>query len=152
MLFHQILQKNNQDYVTATPLQAVQFDDTRSGILKNNGSMAYCFVLTGIEGLFRKDQEPSLKYGRRVCDLVKDEFDCGGFFTSDELPRYGISRQEKRHLFAEMGKETGDGDLVIMCAYDYDLSVRIRDYLIRYFEGEMYTAGILSTAELRYVS
>ena len=152
MLFRQILQDNDQQYVTATELQVVRFDETRSGILQNNGSMAHCFILTGIEGLFRKDQEPTLKYGRRVCDLVKDAFDCGGFFTSDELPRYGITRAEKRHMFAEMGKEAGDGNLVIMCAYDYKLSTRIRDYLIAYFQQEMYDTGILSTQELRFVS
>lgn len=137
MLIHEILVTNGQEFITASPLLAVSFEDTKSGILENNNKMAYCFTLSGIEGLFRKDREPSLKYGRGVCDSVKDAFDCDGFFTSDELPRYGISRAERRYLLDTMGTQAGDGNLVVMLAYPHNLAVKIRDYLIKYFDAEI---------------
>ncbi len=137
MLVHDILAKNGQETISASPMVAVQFENTKSGILENNNRMAYCFVLTGIEGLFRKDREPSLRYGRGVCDMVKDAFNCGGFFTSDELPRYGITRAERRYLLDVMGTAAGEGNLVVMLAYPYEMAVKIRQYLIRHFEEEL---------------
>lgn len=137
MHFYDIVPHFDHDDIVATELRQVHFNETRSGILQANDNMAFCFKLLGLEGLFRKDQEPSKQYGRYVCDLVKDTFDCGGFFTSDELPRYGITRREKRYLFTEMDKTPSDGDLVVICVYDADLSTRIRDYLIDYLRQEL---------------
>ena len=137
MLVHDILANNGQEIISASPLVAVQFEDTKSGILENNHNMAYCFVLSGIEGLFRKDREPTLRYGRGVCDKVKDDFNCAGFFTSDELPRYGITRAERRYLLDVMGTESGDGNLVVMLAYPHEMAVQIRQYLINHFDSEL---------------
>lgn len=137
MLIHDILATNGQESVTASSLLAVHFDDTKSGILENNNKIAYCFTLTGIEGLFRKDREATLKYGRRICDRVKNAFDCAGFFTSDELPRYGITRAERRYLLDCMNTQSGDGNLVVMLAYPYEMAVEIRAYLIKHFDAEL---------------
>jgi len=137
MLFQQILEKNGAAHYSVSSIVPVTFEDTKSGILLDNGSMAYCCTFSGLEGLFRKDQDEPFKYGRKVCDMVKDEFNCGGFFTSDELPRYGITRRERRTLFETMGTAPGQGDLIAMFAYDLELSQRIYHFLIQHFDREM---------------
>lgn len=149
MFFHETLQKNGRDVFTVGELTPITFVDTNSGILLENGGMAYCCVFGGLEGLFRKDQEKPFKYGRHLCDLVKDTFECEGFFTSDELPRYGITRKERRELLAAMGVEAGQGDLVAIFAYDETFSHRIRAFLVDYFTQELY--GTAQQPQMSYL-
>lgn len=136
MLFHTILRSNQRTAITIGDLIPVHFPETRSGILLANGGMAYGCAFDGIEGLFRKDQDAPRQYGRRICDLVKMMFDCEGFFTSDELPRYGITRAEVRAVYATFDKQAGDGLLIALFAYDHALSTRIREFLIAHFAAE----------------
>jgi Glu-tRNA(Gln) amidotransferase subunit E-like FAD-binding protein len=132
-----VLHNNGYDTVEVSALVPVSFPDTRSGILGANGSMAWCCTFGGLEGLFRKDQDLPRAYGRHLCDLVKVTFDCGGFFTSDELPRYGITRAEIRYLYQTMRVQPGSGVLIAIFAYDEALSARIRGFLIDYFAQEV---------------
>lgn len=137
MLFQKILEKNGASHYTVSGIVPVTFENTKSGILLDNGSMAYCCAFSGLEGLFRKDQDEPFKYGRKVCDMVKIEFNCGGFFTSDELPRYGITRRERRALFEALDTAPGQGDLIAMFAYNLELSQHIYRFLIQHFDHEM---------------
>ena len=144
MIFEHILRGSGHHTVEVSSLVPVQFPETRSGILQINGNMAYCCTFAGLEGLFRKDQDATRIYGRGLCDFVKAAFHCDGFFTSDELPRYGITRTEIRSMYKTMRVEPGEGVLIAIFAYDYFLSSRIRGFLIDHFAREV--RGIISTA------
>lgn len=124
------LAKHNVIAVSASELVRVDLPETHSTIVHQNGGFVYCFSLAGLEGLFRKDQEATKKYGRGMCDQVKGIFQCGGFFTSDELPRYGITRRDRGYIYGCMGKIEGDGQLIVILAYPEALARQIRDYLI----------------------
>jgi Glu-tRNA(Gln) amidotransferase subunit E-like FAD-binding protein len=117
-------------------LVQIMLPHTRSRLVQQNEGYLYGCTFYGLEGLFRKDQPATLTYGRMLCDRVKDVFTCNGFFTSDELPRYGIRRAEIRQIFGQMGKEDEDGHLLVLCAYDRHLSSQIREFLISHFMQE----------------
>ncbi len=136
-LLFDVLQANGVQEFSSGPLVRVEFASTHSAILINNQAVAYCSLFTGLEGLFRKDIEASLLYGRELCDLVKATFITAGFFTSDELPRYGITRSEIRHLYTQMGKQKRDGNLIILFAYDQHVAERERQFLCEYFQAEL---------------
>lgn len=126
-----ILQKNNATNISFGELQKVTLEHTNSQLVQSNNGQLWCFTGTGLEGLFRKDNDPTIWYGRQYCDSVKDIFSCGGFFTSDELPRYGISRENIRDLYAQMDKQKNDGTIIFITAYDKNLGEQIRDYIIK---------------------
>ncbi len=109
----------------ASPLIDIEVTHTQSRIIENNGNILRCSLFYGMEGLYRKDQDDTFAYGRYMCDSIKEQFSCGGFFTSDELPRYGIKRTVKRQLYEAIGKKTNDGNLLFILAYDCALSERI---------------------------
>ncbi len=132
-----ILEKNNATTVQFGPLQQIFFPETRSELIKENGSMLWAFTGSGLEGLFRKDKEDTFAYGKKRCAMVKEEFSCGGFFTTDELPRYGISRQNIREIFQQMNKEKGDGTLIFLLSYDKQMSTTIREFVITQLSSEI---------------
>lgn len=99
-------------------MQRICFSHTRSLLLLRNEGCLYAVLYTGLAGIFRKDIESSRIWGRAVCDAVKAAMGHEGFFSSDELPRYGISRAEKRYLF-EVCKATPQ-DLIVCYAYPYE--------------------------------
>ena len=98
-----------------------------SRIVDLNGSRVWCARYPGLAGLFRKDRGPSKELGRALCDEVKDRFGCLGFFTTDELPRYGIGRSERRAILAQTG--AGPADCVMVYAYSERAARAIDDYL-----------------------
>jgi Glu-tRNA(Gln) amidotransferase subunit E-like FAD-binding protein len=144
MIFEHILRESGYHTIEVGSLVPVHFPQTRSGILQVNGNMAYCCTFAGLEGLFRKDQDATRVYGRGLCDYVKAAYHCDGFFTSDELPRYGITRAEIRSMYKAMRVEPREGVLIAIFAYDYFLSSRIRGFLIDHFAREV--RGISNTA------
>lgn len=153
MIFPEILRANRAEMFTVSQLVPIHFESTRSNILRANNNTACCCVFDGLEGLFRKDREPTRRYGRRVCDLFKTVFHNDGFFTSDELPRYGISRGDMRTLFNEMNKESGDGKLIVVFAYDFETASQAREFLIDYFQSELdraYAPIRLESYEIHY--
>ncbi|NJP04326.1 MAG: hypothetical protein HC837_01190 [Chloroflexaceae bacterium] len=117
-------------------VQRILLPASRSQLVQQNGGYLYGCCLAGMEGRFRKDQPIPLAYGRRLCDQVKQQFACEGFFTSDELPRYGISRADIRKIYRQMGKAPDDGTLIVLCAYDWELSSRICAFLMEQIHRE----------------
>ncbi len=70
----------------------------------------------GLKGLFRKDIEETRVFGRRICDKVAAIMNNHGFFTTDELPNYGLSEREKESIFRQTNADSQD-DLVVIFAY-----------------------------------
>lgn len=87
----------------------------------------WCRSYVGLAGLFRKDRGPSKELGRALCDEVKQRFGCEGFLTTDELPRYGISRESRRTISIAAG--AAGSDCVMVYAYAEHLARDIDEYL-----------------------
>jgi Glu-tRNA(Gln) amidotransferase subunit E-like FAD-binding protein len=132
-----ILKKNNRLTLKLSGLQKVVITNTNSNIIRNNNNILWCCCFFGLEGLFRKDKNDTFAYGRRVCDNVKETFNNEGFFTSDELPRYGITRSNTREIFQQMDKEKNDGTLIAIFAYNEETSRKILRYLINHLSNEV---------------
>jgi hypothetical protein len=96
------LHRNGVRQLTRDPLVQVPLSRS-SHIVAENGSVVWCARYPGLAGLFWKDRGPSKELGRALCDEVKARFACGGFLTTDELPRYGIGRAERGAILAAAG-------------------------------------------------
>lgn len=102
----------------------VVLSDTRSRIVRRNGGTIYCRKYSRLNGLFKKGRQHSAttKFGRIICDTVQAVMvEAGfannrGFFTSDELPGYHISRPELRSILDCV--DASADDLVVILAYD----------------------------------
>ncbi|MGH7901352.1 MAG: GAD domain-containing protein [Thermodesulfobacteriota bacterium] len=87
--------------VILSDLISIKFSITRSCIVQSNGNVINYANYRGLKGLFRKDVEETRAFGRRVCDTVAAKMRNHGFFTTDKLPNYGLSEQEKEMILEE---------------------------------------------------
>lgn len=76
--------------VILSELVSIKFSRTKSHIVQSNGNIVYCANYRGLKKLFRKDIEETRVFGRRICDTVATIMRNHGFFTTDELPNYGL--------------------------------------------------------------
>ena len=132
-------------------MQKVVLKGTKSKIVKNNGNVLYIEKIPGMEGSFRKDQHNTFVYGRMVCDYIKNKYNCAGFFTSDELPNYGISNEETKMIFQSMNKKKHDGALLIICAYKRRLSEKIVNRVVDIItkeEHKLLTSSVTNQDEI----
>lgn len=100
---------------------------TPSAIVAENGGRVWCVRYPGLAGVFRKDRGPSQALGRALCDEVKARFACGGFLTTDELPRYGIGRAARRAILDATG--AGPTDCVVVYAHPEAVARAADDHL-----------------------
>lgn len=77
--------------------------------------------------MFDKSIKKKNKFGIKICNIVKKNLNNHGFFTSDELPGYGISKGEKEFIFKIT--KAKENDLVVLFAYDKKESQRTKDFL-----------------------
>jgi Glu-tRNA(Gln) amidotransferase subunit E-like FAD-binding protein len=84
---------------------------SRSRIVQRNGGVLGCVRYRGLAGLFRKDDTMPWRFGRALCDRVRREFGSRGFFTTDELPGYGIGPDEVARIRSATGAGPSDGVL-----------------------------------------
>jgi len=113
--------------IESSYLMEIKLLQTRSNIIQQNRGIIYCSVYKGLKGLFRKDIEETKKFGRVICDTIKEKLKCKGFFTTDELPRYGVSRKETKTILKETNAEKND--LVVIFAYGREEAQRTKDLL-----------------------
>lgn len=114
----------------AGPLVGLRLEEYSSRILSRTGGMLHAFSIEGRAGAFSKDKESSRAFGRRLCDKVRREFNCPGFFTTDELPRYGLTVEDRGTIFRLYRKADRDRDVIVLMTYDRSLSERIRGFLL----------------------
>jgi Glu-tRNA(Gln) amidotransferase subunit E-like FAD-binding protein len=105
--------------VILSDLISVKFSNTKSHIVESNGNVIYCANYRGLKGLFRKDIEETRVFGRRICDTVAAEMMNRGFFTTDELPNYGLSKREKGMIIEQTDADR-QCDLVVVFAYNIE--------------------------------
>ena len=96
-----------------------------SRIVRRNGGVLRCVRYPGLAGLFRKDEALPRRFGRSMCDRIRREFASDGFFTTDELPRYGLGPAELAAIRAAAAAEPSD--LVLLYAYPAERAARMDD-------------------------
>lgn len=117
--------------IVAGPLRELSLPGSRSRILAATGGRLWAFSLVDGRGWFSKDDEVSLRRGRDLCDRIIRRFDCAGFFTTDELPRYGLNRADRAALLAAYDDCDQTRDVLVLLAYaDRMLATDIRAELV----------------------
>ena len=117
--------------INSDGLISLKIEHTKSRIIQRNNNIIYCAIYKGLKGLFRKGESchSTEVFGRIICDAIKQELDNQGFFTSDELPSYGLSRSELRSIIRSTGAQKSD--LVAIFAYDIIRARRTKELLDR---------------------
>lgn len=94
----------NDEIVEVTSL----FEDTGSSIIKsglNSGKGVYAVKLPGFADILGREIQPQRRFGTELSDYAKFWGGVGGIFHTDEMPKYGISKNEvsslRNHLDAK---------------------------------------------------
>ncbi|WP_042667586.1 Glu-tRNA(Gln) amidotransferase subunit GatE [Desulfurococcus amylolyticus] len=94
------------------------FRDTGSKIVKKAlsipGSGVYAVVLRGFKGLLGIEIQPGRRFGSELADYARIWGGVGGIFHTDELPNYGITREEVQALYVKTGADPGIDAIVIV--------------------------------------
>lgn len=134
MVVQQILSNG----LRSSDLILIDLPGTRSRIIRQNKNRIWCSKYERLKGLFRKDVDETLKFGRKICDSVAENMGNKGFFTTDERPEYGISygisEDEYSHIFQKTGADEKQ-DLVVIFAYDREESEETKKTLDKLLEG-----------------
>ncbi|MGC8953877.1 MAG: Glu-tRNA(Gln) amidotransferase subunit GatE [Desulfurococcus sp.] len=94
------------------------FRDTGSKIVKKAlsipGGGVYAVVLRGFKGLLGIEIQPGRRFGSELADYARIWGGVGGIFHTDELPNYGITREEVQALYVKTGADPGIDAIVIV--------------------------------------
>lgn len=149
-LVYKNIQKYNKPLV-ASELKAVLVGHSKSRILQSNEGLVWTFSLQPLEGLFKKTNPVSIAFGMKYCNMVKEQFNCNGIFTSEELPAYGMTLKDKRIIESNYDKNPGDGQVIVVLAYNKSTAENIRSYLLHTFEDLMsQSKGSFVSSPLHY--
>ena len=96
----------------------IKLPNTKSNIIRRNNRKIFCVIYKNKKGLFRKDVHETKIFGRKICDEVSELMGNDGFFSSDELPNYGISQKEVDYIFSLLSPK--ENDLIVFFAYPED--------------------------------
>jgi Glu-tRNA(Gln) amidotransferase subunit E-like FAD-binding protein len=132
LFLRRVLERNGRRTLERDDMVEVRLA-SGSRIVQRNGGVLRGVRYPGLEGLFRKDEALPRRFGRSMCDHIRREFSSGGFFTTDELPRYGLGPQELAAIRAAAG--AGPGDLVVLYAYSAARAARIDDAIFARLRG-----------------
>ena len=115
----------------AGPLVAVLLAGSSSQLLTPSRGLLSVFSLAGMHGAFSKERPDTRQFGRNLCDAVRREFTCAGFFTTDELPRYGLTTEDAGRLFRLYRGADPARDVLVVMTYPRPLAARIRRFLVQ---------------------
>jgi len=112
------------------PLIAVLAPRSSSQILVPTRGLLHVFSLAGTKGLFSKEYDDTRAFGAGLCGEIRETFDCEGFFTTDELPRYGLNIEDRKVFFA-LYRDADEGeDTLVLMNYRRQLAEKVRGYMI----------------------
>lgn len=101
------------------------FQDTGSKVIKkalSSGGAALAVRLRGFRGLVGREIQPGRRLGSELSDRAKRAAGVGGIFHIDELPAYGITREEVDAVSERLG--LGEGDAFVMVADSREKALR----------------------------
>ncbi|ARM76561.1 Glu-tRNA(Gln) amidotransferase subunit GatE [Acidianus manzaensis] len=116
------------------------FANTQSKIinneLKKNGKV-YGIKVPKFKGIFGIELMPDRRFGTEVSDYIKVFAGLGGLFHSDELPNYGITKEEIEKVKNELNVKEEDGFIIIVGKKEkLELAINaIKDRLLQALEG-----------------
>jgi len=116
-----------------SPIHASLLLDTDSTLVAANNGAIHSFVIRNAGGLFRKDSDEPRQFGRYYCDLVKAKHNNSGFFTTDELPRYGLSAGLRPKILEPFGGDV-ELDVGVISVYRRMESLAVRETLLTEFQ------------------
>ncbi|BAB66303.1 Glu-tRNA(Gln) amidotransferase subunit GatE [Sulfurisphaera tokodaii] len=94
-----------------------EFKDTNSKIirkeLEKNGRI-YGLKIAGFKGIFGWQLMPNRRFGTEVADYVRALAGLGGLFHSDELPNYGITKEEVEKVRKILQINENDAFIIIV--------------------------------------
>jgi len=77
------------------------------------GEKAFALRLRGFSGFLGKELQPDRRFGTEIADYLKARHGVKGLLHSDELPKYGVSEDEKNAVWQKLGCEIGDAFVII---------------------------------------
>lgn len=92
------------------------FTSTKSPILQNalkKGQKILAVKLTGFGGLVGKELNPNRRLGTEMADRARFWGGVRGLFHTDELPAYGITREEVAKLSSKVNASESDAIVII---------------------------------------
>ena len=116
-----------KEYVDVTEV----FKNTKCSIIKKiikKGGKVYALKLPKFKGLVGKEIQPGRRFGTELADRVKYYAGLGGIFHSDELPKYGISREEINKICEIL--KLGELDAFILVAGPEDKVLKALDAVV----------------------
>jgi glutamyl-tRNA(Gln) amidotransferase subunit E len=124
--------------VILSDLVSVILLNTKSRIVQNNGNKIFCAKYMGLKGLFRKDIVETRVFGRQICNRVSATMKNRGFFTTDELPNYGLSERDREMIFEQTDADS-QSDLVAIFAYSIEEAKKSKTLLESCLREAKYT-------------
>ncbi len=94
------------------------FKNTKSRIISRvfkSGGVVLALKLPKFKGLIGFELQPGRRFGTELADYARFWADVGGLFHTDELPAYGISKEEVDKLYEATGASK-DEDAIILIA------------------------------------
>ena len=92
------------------------FKNTQCKIIKKvleRGGKVLAVVLPKFKGVLGLELQPNRRFGTELADYARFWADVGGLFHTDELPKYGISREEVLQLYKVTGANIDEDAIVI---------------------------------------
>ncbi len=109
---------SEEDVKRENPVDVTElFKGTSSKILKRvvgSGGVVLALKLPGFHGLLGRELMPGRRFGTELADYARFWGGVGGLFHSDELPKYGISRDEVESVYDALGARRGFDAFVIV--------------------------------------
>jgi len=97
------------------------FMNTQSRVIKraiSSGGTVFASVLPGFAGLVGMQIQPGRRFGTELAERAIVESGVGGIFHTDEMPAYGISKEEVEQLKRKVGAK--ELDCIVFVAADKD--------------------------------
>lgn len=124
-----IAARHGTSELAAGPVVSMLLPVQNSLIVRKNKCVAHCFTIAGVAGLFRKGSPDTRALGRHFCDMTKTSLSCQGFFTTDEIPMYGLGVDDKAYINYHAGADA-DRDVTVLTLYTRALATQVRKLLV----------------------
>lgn len=112
------------DFIDVTDV----FKKTQSKVIRRtiaSGGKVLAVKLPGFKGLLGVELQPNRRFGTELADYARFWGGVGGLFHSDELPKYGISKEEVEKVYEKLKADPSRDAFVIIA----DKEEKVREAL-----------------------
>lgn len=79
-----------------------------------SGKKAFALKLKGFNGLIGKELQPDRRFGTELADYLKARHGVKGLLHSDELPKYSVTKEEKKSVAEKLNCSEKDAFVMII--------------------------------------